>query len=264
MRILVIYHSGVGSTKVIATEYFRLLKEQVKTQLMAIEEIKNFGILDEYDYFVIGFPTYHCEPSKSIKAFIKQVSASKQPKKVFLFTTCGWYSANTLRIFAKLCQQKNLKVVGSMVYRCPASDGTLLAPWMPSLFKFEKGIGQKVQSSIDLIRESFQLEESVECIPQFKGYSILNYPNKLAGAKLYKPTIYVHTEQCIKCKKCISECPHKCLDLNHEGMISYNKQNCEHCYRCIHHCPMRALSLSKKKVVKKQLTREYLKRAFRS
>lgn len=87
---------------------------------------------------------YHSSPSQSILKYFNSIKPLSKNKPVYIFTTCGLYSANTLRIFAKKCVSKNLISVLHCSYRCPATDGTLLAPNIKIWFKFEFNYSRKV------------------------------------------------------------------------------------------------------------------------
>lgn len=120
-------------------------------------------------------------------------------------------------------------------------------------FKHEKGLKGRIECNCNTFLDRL-VEPIRERIPRFKLYSILNFPNKFVGQYLYKPSIYVHKSQCIRCGKCIRNCPRLCIDKSEEGVPIFKKNQCIHCYRCIHQCPQHALSLSKKNRPSKTLT----------
>lgn len=215
------------------------------TSLISIEDIdENFDFIN-YDAAVIGFPTIHSSPAKPMLDFIEKLMPLKECIPAFLFTTCGLYSANTLRIFAKKAITKNIKVILCKTYRCSATDGILLAPSMHIWSKPEKNLDEKLYDDslafINLISIGCEIS-----LPPFKFYSILNYPNKILG-QWYSPTIYTHKEKCICCNKCVMACPTHCINKEIDGYPIVDKKKCISCYRCIHHCPKKALSLSKKR-----------------
>jgi len=254
MKILVIYHSGVGSTKLVA----KLIAKEMEVigigaDVCSIEEKHD---ISEYDLLCIGFPTYHAEPSKSIVNYIEQLSeyACRKEKCAFIFTTCGLYSGNALRIFAKKCIQKNIIPIYDSVYKSAATDGTLLLPKWKIIQKFQKNIDEKIKKDIKNFIEASKKRKKKT--PRFKIHAILNAPNKWAG-KRFSPSIYLHKECCIKCNKCVRNCLYQCLTYNEEGYPIYEKENCEHCYRCIHYCPNQALTILKNKAVTVQLNEKF-------
>lgn len=256
MKTLIIYHSGVGNTKIIANMLYNQLKNKTNATIKSIEEISSDFEIGKFDNYIIGFPTYHSSPSPSILRYLESINPLTQNKPAYIFTTCGWYSTNTLRIFAKRCLDKNIMPVMCCSYRCPATDGTLIAPNMKIWFKFEKDIQIRIEKETYRIMNEFLKKQYNVKLPRFKFYSIINYPNKLGG-HFYKPMIYIHKSRCIKCGKCIEDCPSNCFLTDQDNFPSYKKENCEHCYRCIHHCPVQALSLNKNKIVRKQLNNKF-------
>lgn len=249
MRILILYHSGVGSTKLIAELIQKKLADSFsgnQVDIFSVEdEIENL----DYDLFIIGFPTYHASPSTSITNYLERINKFKDEKAAFIFTTCGLYPENTLRIFSKMCLEKNLIPIHTASYRSPASDGTLLFPNLKFLQRFAKNVEDRVNADVELFLKKRINDYKM---PRFKAYSIVNYLNKKAGES-YKPTIYLNKNRCINCSKCVRSCPHTCFELAKDGYPIYSKGNCEHCYRCIHLCPKQALSIKKNKAPQKQL-----------
>lgn len=255
LRTLILYHSGVGSTKFVAT----LIAEELSAcdlivDIYSIEE--EHPSLNDYDFLCIGFPTYHASPSTSITNFINHLPKLTAEKPTFIFTTCGLYSANTLRIFSKQCLTKNLIPVYHNSYRGPASDGTLLFPSLTFMQTFQKKIAKTIKR--DVARFLEVSKKTVADTPNFKLYAFLNFPNKLGG-QFFVPNIYLNKEACIRCKKCVLNCPHNCFTYDVQNFPVYQKQQCESCYRCIHHCPKQALNISKKNAPKKQLNHTFFK-----
>ena len=244
MNILILYYSGVGNTKMVATKIFDLLYSTHEVTLASIEKLSINMDIANYDSLVIGFPTIHAAPAQPILTFIEQTKQLEKAIPTFLFTTCGLYSANTLRIFAKQCEKKNIVTILSKSYRCSATDGTLLIPHMNMWFCHEKRLDDKVENDVSTFIR-YCNRPIIANIPRFKIYSILNYPNKFCGQR-FSPQIYIHKKNCISCGKCVKNCPVQCICRDDVGYPYFDNEKCIHCYRCIHHCPKKALSLSKK------------------
>ena len=215
MKVLIAYYSGVGNTKMVATKIFEMLSDGHEATIASIEEFPTDINITVYDALVIGFPTIHATPAKPMIDFINQINMLETPVPTFLFTTCGLYSANTLRTFAQKCISKNIIPILSKSYRCSATDGALIAPSMNIWFRNEKKLDEKVKSNVrDFIR--LQNQPVVTTIPRFKLYSILNYPNKFFGQR-FSPKIYIHKENCVSCGKCINACPMQSINEDNEG-----------------------------------------------
>lgn len=148
VNILILYYSGVVNTKMVAEKIFDLLHGLHEVTLASIEKLTTDITIDNYDSLVIGFPTIHASPAQPILTFIEQIKQLKKSIPTFLFTTCGLYSANTLRIFAKQCEKKNIITILSKNYRCAATDGVLIAPTMNIWSCHEKRLDKKVENDV--------------------------------------------------------------------------------------------------------------------
>ena len=251
-KILIIYHSGVGNTKMVAKNILQNLSKSIYTEMLSVENLPNDLKLDEYKGLVIGFPTIHTHPTKRILHFVEKSNAIDTRLPIFIYTTYGLYCANTLRIFAKKCISKNLIPVVYNSYRCAATDGTLLLPNMKFLFSHEKKLNHNINNDCNNFINVLE-ENTIDLrLPRFKLYSILNYPNKIMG-QIWTFKIYLDESRCVKCGKCISQCPAQAIELTQKEYPILVKSKCEKCYRCIHHCSYYALSILKKKAPKKLL-----------
>jgi ferredoxin/flavodoxin len=250
-KILILYFSGAGATKKVAELLCVSLPQTCKVDIFSFEQETACNITD-YDALIVGTPVYHAAPAKIVTTYFDKIHPLEKQIPAFVFNTRGLWSFNTNRILAKQLQQKNIITIMDREYGSPASDGSLLLPFVKSFFVFEKNLQEKIDiDCADFI--SLLHRELLQCyIPRFRLGSILNAPNNLAG-KLITITIYVHKEKCTRCGKCIANCPHKALQKNADAYPDFIKKKCENCYRCIHHCPKMALSLSKHRRTKKVL-----------
>lgn len=247
--VLIIYFSGVGNTKSVA-EYIERITEKIPTEIYSIEKLPDKFDFDNYSAVIIGTPTYHSEPAQPLMSFLENLKASRNIP-AFLFTTCGLYSENCLRILAKMCIRHRLIPLHCASYRCSATDGMLLVPFMECWFRNEKDLRSNIKKDLGIFLSRLRSRSKPD-IPAYKWYAPLNYPNKLLGKNTTFP-IYLHEEKCVKCGKCQKDCPVGAISFK-DGTPVINKSDCMNCYRCIHHCPSLALSLFKNKPVKRVWT----------
>ena len=255
-KLLILYHSGAGSTKTIAEIYYKML-DLYSTDISPISFEYDYNKLHDYNFIIFAFPTYHCSPSTSMKEFIKNIPVFDKPKKAFVFTTCGLFSGNALREFIKECSPKNISINGYSVYRAPATDGVLLLPPISFMFNYEKNIAYKIKSDIKKIEQIINTDTCISQCPSFKLYEILNYPNKVGG-KAYRHKLKILKEKCVHCKKCADICIRKCWDTSGE-FPQYERGKCEFCFKCVHHCPNGAIILSAKTKTKIKLNEKFYK-----
>ena len=263
--VLILYFSGVGSTKKIAELIYNELVQSCKVDISSIES-KNIPNINSYDALVVGTPTYHAAPAKIMMSYLdalppfrtsKYNNIPKANKTVaFIYNTCGLCSLNTNRILAKKLQEKNIATIIDKAYRSPASDGSILAPFIKRFFEFEKDICKKINSDCAEFVRLLNNGNSKPYIPTFKLASIINGPNKAAG-QFFTLKLHLHKNKCSKCGYCIKKCPHSAFSMGAYGYPLFNSKKCENCYRCVHHCPHLALSPWKRKEVKRSLGKSF-------
>lgn len=248
---LILYFSGVGNTRSIAEELYRYASI-ISTSIYSVEKLPNDFDINNYSAIILGTPTYHSEPAKPLMDFLATVNPNRKIP-AFIFTTCGLYSENCLRILAKECMKHNIIPIHSASYRCSATDGILLTPFIEYWFKNERELLSKTRKDLRIFITRLK-SHSKSDIPSPKWYTPLNYPNKMLGKMTTFP-IYLHKDKCTKCGKCQNNCPQSAVTQKN-GYPNIDKNKCINCYRCIHRCPTLALSLSKYKTVNKVWRKE--------
>ena len=250
-KILILYFSGVGATRKIAELMYTRLSQDCATDIFSLES-KETPHMNEYDALIVGTPVYHGAPSKIVMRYWETMPRLTKETPVFIYNTRGLGSFNTNRILSRKLHQKNVITVMDKEYRCPASDGTIITPFIKRFYEFENDIEKKIESDCADFLALLQKAELQGYLPRFRLGSIINAPNKLAG-QLITIKIHLHKDRCSKCGNCVKHCPHSALFTNKDGYPCHSSRSCENCYRCIHHCPKLALSLSKRRTPKKLL-----------
>jgi ferredoxin/flavodoxin len=250
-KIIILYFSGAGATKKVAELMCTQLSQNCKADMFSVESDEIPGI-ENYDGIIIGTPTYHAAPAKYIMNYFKAIPQLKKEIPAFIYTTRGMASLNTNRILAKKIREKNIITIMDRAYRSPASDGSIIAPFIKRFYKFEKGLKNKTNNDCKDFLFLLNQDTLQGYIPRFQFGSILNAPNKAAG-HLITLKIFLHKDKCIKCNQCIEKCPHKAFAKKEDGYPFFTPKDCDNCYRCIHHCPNGALSLFRRKSLRKRL-----------
>ena len=250
-KIIILYFSGVGATKKVAEIMFNKLSQNCGVGIYSIEN-EDIPNIDKYDALIIGTPCYHAAPPKAVMDYWGKFKKLDKQKPAFIYNTRGLCSLNTNRILSKMLSAKNIITIMDRAYRSPASDGSIIAPFIKRFFEFEKNINEKINNDCIKFMEMLNNGLLKGYIPKFSLGSIINAPNKLAG-QLITLKIYLHKDKCIKCGYCIEHCHHKVFIKDEDNYPLFTSKDCENCYRCIHHCSQKALSLNKSKTPKKLL-----------
>jgi len=250
-RILILYFSGVGATKRVAELMHAQLRQNCNVDMVSFES-NNVLNISRYDAVIIGTPVYHGAPAKGAIKYWDAAPRLNRGIPAFIYNTRGLRSLNTNRILSKVLCRKNILTIMDREYRSPASDGTLVAPFIKRFFEYEFELEKTVDRDCVEFLDLLKKDEIQSYIPRFRFGSIVNAPNKLAG-QLITLKIHLHKDKCVKCGLCIKQCPHTAFLTDNDGYPKFDSKNCENCYRCIHHCPKAALSLSKRRTPKRQL-----------
>lgn len=250
-KVLILYFSGVGATKKVAELMYSFISQYCTVDLFPFEKTGEYH-MNKYDAFIIGTPVYHAAPSYVVRDYFDSITPLMKSTPAFIYNTRATWSCNTNRILAKQIQGKNIITIIDKDYRSPASDGSLIAPFIQRFFEFEGNLQQKITLDCTAFLKLLQKETTQGYIPRFRVSSVINAPNKLAG-QLITFKIHLHRDKCNKCGTCRESCPHNALGKDNSGYPVFIAKNCENCYRCIHHCPKMALSLKKRNTPKKVL-----------
>jgi len=258
MNVLILYHSGAGSTKLLSEIIFEKLKKYFSVKISHINNEYSNKMLEKFDLIIFGFPTHHAEPSLSIKEFINNLKPFNNPKKSLIFTTYGLYTGNSLRIFAKLLNKKNIEVLYFDRFRSPASDGVLLfSEKFKFMFKFENELSRK----LDVFAENAVNYMSITSnkIPNYKWYVPFNELIKPFGIKKYntfKKNMHIITKKCSNCNLCVNICERNAW-VEDKIKPTFEIGNCEFCLECVHKCPTQTIIFSNRMKNKPRLNKGF-------
>jgi flavodoxin/NAD-dependent dihydropyrimidine dehydrogenase PreA subunit len=246
-NVLLVYFSGSGSTKAVSELLRTKLAELGSNVTMVDLSISTKAeVIDDFQLIVLGTPTYHCSPPRTVMEFINKISCQKNNKRVFLFCTYGLYPGNNLRRIAQKLLSKNITCIGFMGIRGPAADATMMFPqWIKFMYRYEKRTKQKLENAVKKMEEAFSSTNSKQRIPSYKWYAPLDYiPNQVFARRKF---INQHSNKITliddRWDGKVIQCPRNCWKLIN-GKAVYHAKNCEFCMRCIHRTPNKAVVFS--------------------
>lgn len=259
-RILILYHSGSGSTRTIGEVLQEKLSRSHRVDMIRVSPDFDYQSLSHYDFILCGFPTYHCQPSTSMLEFVDGIPSIDTPRSCFVFTTCGLYAGNSLRVLIKELVAKNIITTGYTQIRGPASDGVLLYPSSLSLmFRYQKRARQKMEKAASAIGTLMSSHVSTLRIPAYKWYVPINNVLTNLGEKKYgkyRDNLHVLSDRCTNCNVCVKNCQRNCWTEGEESP-SFTPANCEFCLGCVHGCPHKAIVFSDNMKDKPRLNRAF-------
>ena len=243
--ILLVYHSGSGSTRTISEVLRDKLSDSYKVDRVKVCKDFDYSILQGRSLLIMGYPTYYFKPSISTLEYVDKLPVFKDRVQVFIFTTYGLYSGNSIRTLAGILAKKNAIVTGHIQIRGPASDGALLFPsFFKPFFRYERKANVKVDRMIEEIKRLLKSPGKISKIPQPRWYSPVSriFYKQIQGIDYsnYKKNLKVLEDRCTNCNKCVDGCIRNCW---REGkdLPSINTDSCEFCLKCVHNCPDKAI-----------------------
>jgi flavodoxin/formate hydrogenlyase subunit 6/NADH:ubiquinone oxidoreductase subunit I len=258
-NVLILYHSGSGSTKTISEIFKSKLAVSHEVEMLHIHGDFDYNKLLEYDFILLGFPTYFWEPSTSISEFVSKMPVYERSLKAFVYTTYGLYNGNSLRILIKKLYKKNVISVAHTRIKGPASDYIVFPISMSSMFEYESNLSEKIDNSVNEINKQIKTTKISYKIPAFKLYVPINNTLKYPGKKYfyyYKDRLHNLEDRCINCNLCVKNCQFSCWT-ERESFPSYNNEKCEFCLGCVHNCPQKAIIFSKQMTDKTRFNKKF-------
>ncbi len=245
--LLMVYHSGSGSTRIINDILKEKLSDRYDITLKEIDRKLDLSIFDEHELIIFSFPTFGCEPPQSMREFIERLPAYENSKKAYVFTTCALYQENCLRHFIQSIEKKNILTFNYACIKGPASDGALFFPekWK-FIWNYEKNIHSKIENiTAEIIKMSENTLKKSK-IPLYKWYTPLNRAMLFFLEKQYeslKESIHLLPDRCVNCNLCVKSCHRESWKASDNNPV-FSPENCELCLKCIHNCPHNAIIIT--------------------
>jgi len=263
-KILIIHHSGSGSTRTISEVLRDRLSNNYKVDMVKICPGFDYRKLFNYDQVLLGYPTYYFKPSRSTSEFVENMPVFRNKVQLFLFTTYGLYSGNSIRTLIKMLQNKNTTIGGYLQIRGPASDGVLLLPsFFKLFFRYERKTKMKVEKIIGEIGGFLNNSGKISKMPLPRWYSPITglFSKQIHGIdySAYKKNLKVLEDRCTNCNACVDDCIRNCWTKG-KDFPSINTNNCEFCLKCVHNCPTRAIIFTDKMKDSPRLNRVFYKK----
>ncbi len=244
MNISLYYYSGAGNTKFIAKKIANNLKKNHKVNFIKITEtsIRNVKIGDMY---IIGFPVYDLTSPQLVKDLIANIQDENKP--ISYFCTKAFVSANSIEELSELGKKKNLQTTSTLELYMPATD--ILAFFAKANSLSEKIIkffhSRNIDKKIDKFILNIFKNKTINVTQKWYTYLSFLIPQKTkndfhAQYTKYVPEFYSQTDICIKCMKCVKECPRD--NIRFDEYIKFDL-NCDMCLHCVYHCPTQSIQI---------------------
>lgn len=231
MKAALFYFSGTGNTAKIAS----LFSKELNAELFALP-LESEVDLSEFDLIGISYPVHGFQPPKPVLTFVKKMPGLK--RRVFFFKTSGENlslndesSGQILRILKRkgylVSHEFHYVMPYNMIFRHSDSMAKLM---------YQTAI-ERVPKDVESVLEEPEQKLKIKCLKR-----LFLWPVKIERpfAGIHGHLFKVNLEKCIRCQKCVRECPMKNITIDSKGEFHF-RANCVLCMRCSVHCPTGAI-----------------------
>jgi ferredoxin/flavodoxin len=236
------YFSGTGTTKLITEDIGKRFEdEKHKIKIFAIEDVlhnHNQNNINDFDIIGLGFPVHAFNAPRNFYKFLNLIPKVTN-KKLFLFKTAGspFINGGTTKEIKQLLIKKGFDVVYEELFILASNCITKLPDSL--IIKLYEAIKIQIDNMVLNIKNNQkQIFEEKFLITIV---SIIASTFESIGTKFLRYNFKVNSD-CIKCKKCINECPQKNITLDNENFVF--DWHCIACLRCVYNCPTNSIKIN--------------------
>ena len=241
MKIGMFYFTGSGNTELVAKEWKKSLENQsIEVELFAIEDV-DFKAIDfeKYDILGFGYPIHAFNAPKIMVDFAKQLPLLSFKKRAFIFMVSGENlmvnnsSSCKLKRFLK---RKNIFVESEYHYIMPYN----------MIFRHTELMAYKMFDAMTKVvpldvKEYLDGKNNILKRVPLVGFVIWLLRIEQLFAPVNGKHFKIDSSKCIKCMKCVNNCPTKNIEFADGKFKFLNK--CTACTRCSFNCPTDAFKI---------------------
>ncbi|MBR0295201.1 MAG: EFR1 family ferrodoxin [Bacilli bacterium] len=237
MKYLGIYFTGTGNSKrVLGTAKAILLSyghtlDEVDTSK---DDVKD---LNEYDGLVISYPIYAFNAPKPIISYVKKISKVNKEMPCLIIKQSGehlfWNNASSLYL-TRLLMKRNIIVKNEYHYLMPYSFIFRHSDYMA--YRMDEIMHGLLPLDIKDFLDNKEVHLRRYFLDRFFSWV---FRIQWWGGRFNGRFYSADKKKCVKCMKCINECPSHNITLEN-NKIKFHGQ-CLMCQRCVMYCPKHAI-----------------------
>jgi flavodoxin/ferredoxin len=257
MKVILVYYSQSGNTKVIAEAIQRGISRQNQScDLARLKEIQPSD-LEKYDLIGIGSPIWSSEPTPNVLAFIKRIPAALEGRQAFFFCTHGTLPGQCILVGVKALRRQKLKVIGWLDTYASVNLAGHPKPYLTDGHPDAIDIAEAEAFGQTMVENSLKIsagaEDLIPILPEGKEYEAiygLMYHGYQSAdqsgkdpAKLPAPLrgdLRINPDKCIQCHLCADNCISENIDFTVNPPV-FKTKYCERCLFCEAICPTGAI-----------------------
>lgn len=237
MRYLGIYFTGTGNSK----RVLDVCKSNLITLGHSLDEIDvtkdDIKDLNDYDGLFVFYPIYSFNAPKPIIDYVKRLEKVEKQKPCFIMKQSGehlfWNDVSSLYLIS-LLKKKNIVVTNECHYLLPYSFVFRHTDYMA--YRMDQVMTKLVPldlrdffSNKEVHLKRFFFDRPFAWIMRIEWW----------GGRFNGRFYEVEKDKCIKCMKCVNDCPAHNISFKNDKFYFSNK--CLMCQRCVMYCPKHAV-----------------------
>ena len=240
MKYLGIYFTGTGNTKIVSLKAKQELENRGHS-LDFVDVIKDeVKSLEDYDGLFVFYPIYGFNCPKPVIKYVKKIKKVSKKIPCVIMKQSGehlfWNNASSLYL-TSLLKRRNIIVHNEYHYLMPYSFIFRHTDYMAHRMKEVMEGLLPLDLDLFLKGKDARLKRFLFDRPFAFILRIQWWGGRFNGL-FYK----VKKNECIKCMKCINDCPAHNIKLKENGKFKFGYQ-CLMCQRCVMYCPKQAIKV---------------------
>lgn len=202
------------------------------------------GFFQGFDLIGIGSPVFHMRILEPMQAFLESALplGGPQPRAFIYLTYGGITTGKAFANTARLLKQRQIALVGAMKVWAPHFYDHTPYPDPAALATLDQFCSQLASNRYAEL--AWDRVDSLFSTRRWRVKAI--YPFTEWIGRLRELPIQFDAEKCVRCKRCVNECPSGAIEFNPVPVRDARK--CIHCYHCTLACPKQAVVCPTEKV----------------
>ena len=239
MKYLGIYYTGTGNSRRVALKaQEELALRGHSLELVDVINSENEPVdVSSYDGLFVFYPIYAFNAPKPIIDYVKRIYKLDNPIPCCIMKQSGehlfWNNASSLYLIS-LLKKRNIWVRNEYHYLMPYCFIFRHSDYMA--YHMKTVMEALVPLDLDLFLQDIHVRlNRFPLDSAFAGLLRIQWWGGRFNGRFYK----VEKNKCVKCYKCIKDCPAKNISIR-DGKIVFGGK-CLMCQRCVMYCPTKAI-----------------------
>ena len=237
MKVEYYVFSGTGNTLMIAREVGgRLAERGCDVSYRMIGKPEMFKIQGEC---VVGlaFPIAFFSSYPLVLNFIASLPQGKG-RKIFMTATMAGAAMGAEGKFRSMVSDKGYVPVGSEIFQMPGNYNNKTINAVKNKATITAALTEARSFADSLIDGTSRWNRGVPIIPSLWQWFVRSGRALRFFYGMFP--IAIDNDRCIKCMRCLENCPAHAIDKNSESLFIY-PERCQSCQRCVAFCPVKAV-----------------------